>query len=202
MGHISGPLDFPPWAVLNWRNRFDHPDKVFRTLYCAEQRQTAFREVLADFRPNAKARAEYRDLCGDDLPPPRITAAWRATKVLAQGTLEILKGDLVDIDDSTLRQQFAHLHADVLARRGMDHFDIAQVRGKDRTITQMLTRFLVDQGAAGIVYGSNLDDRPCAALFETRSLLVPVPGFHPEPLTSSHPDLVTICDEFGLILDN
>jgi hypothetical protein len=202
VGHISGPLDFPPWAILSWKSRFDHPDKTFRTLYCAEQRQTAFREVLADFRPNAKARAEYRELYGDELPAPRITPAWRATKVLAQGTLEILRGDLVDVDDSTLRQQFTRIHADVLARHGMDHLDIAQIRSKDRTITQMVTRFLADQGAAGVVYGSNLDDRPCAALFEARSLLVPAPGFHPEPLTASHPDLVSICDEFGLVLDN
>jgi hypothetical protein len=194
-------LDFPPWAILSWKNRFDHPDKAFRTLYCAEQRQTAFREVLADFRPNAKARAEYRDLYGDDLPAPRITQTWRATKVLAQGTLEILSGDLVDIDDSTLRQQFTRIHADVLARHGMDHLDIAQIRSKDRTITQMVTRFLADQGAAGVVYGSNLDDRPCVALFEARSILVPVPGFPPEPLTISHPDLMAICDEFGLVLE-
>jgi RES domain-containing protein len=136
-------LDFPPSRFLSWRNRFDHPDKVFRTLYCAEQRQTAFREVLADFRPNAKARAEYRRLHGEELPA---------------------------------------------------------LRSKDRTVTQVMTRFLADRGAAGILYGSNLDDRPCAALFEGRSLLVPVPGSKPELLSTSHPDLVAVCNEFGLLL--
>jgi hypothetical protein len=94
-------LDFPPWEFQTWKNRFDHPGKLFRTLHCAEERRTAFREVLADFRPNAKARAEYRSLFDDDLPAPRVTSAWRTTRVLAQGTLKILKGDLVDIDDSS-----------------------------------------------------------------------------------------------------
>jgi hypothetical protein len=135
-------LDLPPRELLSWKNRFDHPDKTLRTLYCAEKRQTAFREVLADFRPNTKARSEYRDLYGEDLPAPRITRAWRATKALAQGTLKILRGDLVDIDD-----------------------------------------------------------QPCAALFEGRSLLVPIEGSEPEPLTSTHPDLVTICNELGLVLE-
>ncbi len=83
----------------------------------------------------------------------------------------------------------------------MDHLDIAQIRSKDRPITQAVTRFVADRGAAGIVYGSNLDDQPCAALFEGRSFLVPAPGKYPEPLTASQPDLVAICDEFGLVLE-
>jgi hypothetical protein len=194
-------LGFPPWELLSWKNRFDHPDKIFRTLYCAEQRTTAFREVLADFRPNAKARAEYKTLFREDLPAPRVTSAWWGTKVLAQGILEASRGDLVDIDSPDLRQQFARSHADLLVRHGMDHLDIAQIRSKDRPVTQAFTRFVADRGAAGIVYGSNLDDQPCAALFENRSFLVPAPGKYHEPLTASHPDLVAVCGEFGLNLE-
>jgi RES domain len=201
VGHGDAPLGFPPWEVLSWRNRFDHPEKIFRTLYCAEQRRTALREVLADFRPNAKAHAEYRDHYGEDLPAPRVTLAWREGKVLAQGTVKVLKGVLVDIDDPALRHQFAQLHADLLAHYGIDHLDIAQIRSKDRAITQALTRFVADREAAGILYGSNLDDLPCVALFEGKSLLIPIPGSKPEPLTASHPDLATICGEFGLLLE-
>ena len=202
VGHISGPLELPPKDVLEklgWANRFDHPDKAFRTLYCAEHRQTAFRENLADLRPNAKMQTEYRKMYGED-PAGRVTTAWRQEKVLVQGAIKILQGDLVDIDDSALRRQFERLHADLLLRHGMDHLDIAQIRSKARPITQAVTRFVADQGAAGIMYGSNLDNLLCAALFEGRALLVPVPGSTPEPLTTSHPDLVTICNEFGLLL--
>jgi RES domain len=193
-------LEFPPWDLLSWKNRFDHPGKLFRTLYCAEQRRTALREVLADFRPNAKARAEFKDLFGSDLPAPQVTSAWRQTRMLAQGTLKVLRGDLVKIDDPLLRQRFAQLHAGLLDRHGMDHLDIAQIRGKDRPVTQEVTRFVAAQGAAGVVYGSNLDDQPCAALFEGRSCLVAVDSAKPEPLIPSHPDLAAVCDEFGLAL--
>jgi len=200
VGHVSAPLDFPPREVLSWKNRFDDPDKVFRTLYCSERRQTALREVLADFRPNAKARAEYRELFGEELPPPRIKEVWLRERVLARGEIRVLQNELANIDDPALRHQFEQLHADLLARHGMDHLDVAQIRGKDRPVTQTVTRFAADRGAAGIVYGSNLDDLPCAALFEGRSLLVPVPGPDPEPLTASHPDLVAVCNELGLVL--
>ena len=200
VGHISAPLDFPPREVLSWKNRFDDPDRVFRTLYCAQGRKTALREVLADFRPNAKARAEYRDLFGEELPPPRIKEVWLQERVLARGEIRFLQNDLANVDDPALRHQFEQLHADLLARHGMDHLDISQIRSKDRPVTQALTRFLADRGAAGIVYGSNLDDLPCAALFEGKALLVPVPGPDPEPLTAFYPDLVAVCDEFGLVL--
>jgi hypothetical protein len=82
----------------------------------------------------------------------------------------------------------------------MDHLDIAQIRGKDRPLTQAVTRFVAERGAAGILYGSNLDDQPCAALFEGRARLVPASGYKPEKLTPDHPDLVAICEELGLLL--
>lgn len=202
MGHIGAPLDFPPWEALSWKNRFDHPEKAFRTLYCAEQRQTALRETLADFRPNAKARAEYKRLQGEDLPPPPVKAVWRQARVLVQGTIQVLRNDLVPIDDPALRQEFSALHADLLAKHGMAHLDISQIRSKDREVTQEVTRFVTARGAAGIVYGSNLDDLPCAALFEERSLLVPAPGSEIEELTASHPDLAKVCRDFGLRLSD
>lgn len=83
----------------------------------------------------------------------------------------------------------------------MDHLDIAQIRSKDRTLTQAVTRFLTEKGAAGVLYGSNLDDQPCAALFEGRARLSPVAGYEPEPLTPAHPELVAVCEEFGLVLE-
>jgi hypothetical protein len=197
---VSAPLDFPPQEALSWKNRFDHPERAFRALYCAEHRQTALREALADFRPNAKARSEYKRLYGEDLPPTRVKAVWRQARVLAAGTIQVLRNELVRIDDPAWRQEFESLHANLLARHGMDHLDISQIRSKARPITQEVTRFVAARGAAGIIYGSNLDDLPCVALFEGRSLLVSSPGPEPEELTVSHPDLARVCDDFGLLL--
>lgn len=200
VGHVSAPLDFPPRDVLSWSNRFDDPDKSFRTLYCAKNRLTAFRETLADFRPNAKVRADYRDKFGEDLPASKITPAWRRERVLAGGVIRVLQNELVDVDNPTLRQQFEKTYADLLVRHGMDHLDIAQIRSKERPITQAVTRFVAGRGSAGVVYGSNLDNQPCAALFEARARLDSVPGSDPEPLTASHPDLVAVCKEFDLLI--
>jgi hypothetical protein len=50
-------------------------------------------------------------------------------------------------------------------------------------------------------YGSNLDDQPCAALFEGLARLSLVAGYKPEPLAPAHPELVAVCEEFGLVLE-
>jgi hypothetical protein len=121
---------------------------------------------------------------------------------LAQGIIQVLRNDLIRIDDPALRQEFSALHADLLAKHGMAHLDISQIRSKAREITQEVTRFATTRGAAGIIYGSNLDDLPCAALFEGRSLLVPAPGAEIEELTASHPDLAKVCREFDLLLSD
>jgi hypothetical protein len=203
VGHISAPLDFTPWEVLErlgWKHRFDHPDKLFRTLYCAEQRKTALREVVSDFRPNTKARLDFKKTFGQEHPAPQITAGFRENKGLAQGILRVSSGNLVNVDDPSLRHRFEQLNAELLVQHGMDHLDITQIRSKDRPVTQAFTRFIAGLGAAGALYGSNLDNQPCAALFEGRAFLIPVSGSTFEPLTASHPDLVAVCGELGLVL--
>jgi hypothetical protein len=182
-------------------HRFDDPDKTFRTLYCAEQRETAFREVLANLRPNTAMRMDFEKRFGSK-GVWQVTSKFREDKRLAQGILRIERGDLVDVDDPALRFEFEHLNARLLAEHGMDHFDIAQVRSKNRAITQALTRFLADRGAAGVLYRSNLDNLPCVALFESRAFLEPVPGLVSEPLTSALPDLVAVCAQWGLVLQD
>jgi hypothetical protein len=67
-----------------------------------------------------------------------------------------------------------------------------------RIITQKISRLLFDEGAAGIVYRSNLDDGRCVALFETRAHLEAVGTA--KPLVHAIPELLQVCDEFNLIL--
>lgn len=55
-----------------------------------------------------------------------------------------------------------------------------------------------EQAAAGIVYRSNLDDRPCVALFEQRTSVIPEGEI--ELLTGKPVELVQVCKEFGLVL--
>lgn len=107
-------------------------------------------------------------------------------------------GALVDVDKPSLRQEFERRHVDLLTDHGMDHLDVTEVRSRDRVITQTLSRWLFDQGAAGIVYRSNLDALPCVALFEGRAS-VETDG-EPELLTGTPAELLEVCNEFGLAL--
>jgi RES domain len=88
------------------------------------------------------------------------------------------------------------MHANLLLRHGMDHLDVSQIRSRDRDVTQVLARALFDLGAAGVAYGSNLDDLPCYALFEDRARLIP--DGEPEILNPAHSEFMRICLEFGL----
>ena len=79
----------------------------------------------------------------------------------------------------------------------MEHLDISQVRSRTRPVTQALSRFLFERGAAGIVFRSNLDDLPCVALFEDRTRVVP----EGESVSLVHPpeEFFKVCAEFNLV---
>jgi len=202
VGHISGPLNFPPRERCSWANRFDDSRRQFRTLYCSREKVTALRETLADFRPNTKALAEFSTLAatqsGDPVfPRPRVPVGWRRKRLLAPALVEyIAGGDLVDLNDLRVRADLERIHAGLLHRHGMDHLDISQIRSRDRDVTQEVARALFDAGAAGVAYGSNLDDLPCYALFEDRARLIP--DGDPELLDPAHAGFMRICLEFGL----
>jgi hypothetical protein len=88
----------------------------------------------------------------------------------------------------------------MLAEHGMAHLDIAEVRSRTRTVTQHIGRKLYERGMAAIRFGSNLDDRPCYAVFEARGRLAPLGDSPPLELTADLPELVVVCDEYGLRL--
>jgi hypothetical protein len=183
-----------------WQNRFDDCERIYRTVYCAQERLTCVREVLADFRPNTKALADFQNAFGS--VPPYLVAGevpwgFRRKRVLAPAAIETT-GPLVDLDNVPVRQDLERRLFDLLYRHGMDHLDIGNVRSNDREVTQTISRSLYDDGAAGIRFRSRLDDRPCSVLFEGRARLVS--AGEPEPLTDPIPELLQVCDEYSLVL--
>lgn len=201
MGHLPDPLEFPPEQFCG-KGRYDHPGKAFRTLYCAESALTAFREVLADLRPNAAVRAEFLRVFGEEPPPRVVTGVWRRKRSLVQARLRVLQGRLVHTSDIALRQELEKLHPDLLAKYGLDHLDMAQLHSKLREVTQAITVFVASRGAAGVVYPSSLDNLMCVALFERRARLEPLGSAIYSPIPVSHPDLVRVCEEFGILLES
>jgi hypothetical protein len=157
--------------------------------------------VLADLRPDTAMLAELEELFG---PDAALTAAagtvseeFRRERVLAPAEL-VLDGELVDVDDPATRAELEREHAAMLAEHGMAHLDVAEIRSRTRVVTQHIGRTLYERGAAAIRFGSNLDDRPCYAVFEARGRLAPR-GDTVE-LAADLPELVAVCDEYGLRL--
>jgi hypothetical protein len=159
--------------------------------------------VLADLRPDTTMLAELDNLFGPDsaliTAAGTVPAEFCRARVLAPAEL-VLDGDLVDVDDPATRSSLEREHAAMLAEHGMAHFDVAEVRSRTRTVTQHIGRTLYERGTAAIRFGSNLDDRPCYAVFEARGRLVPRRDTSPLELTSDLPELVAVCDEYGLRL--
>jgi hypothetical protein len=200
LGHRSGPLEPVPWALCGWQHRWDDPQREYRTLYAAREPETCLREVLADLRPSTKVLAELEELFGPDAAAGRdagvVSREWRDAHRLCPAWV-VGDGPLADVDgDLALRRDLERRHARMLADRGMDHLDIAEVRRRDRILTQTLGRDLHGRGFCGVVFGSHLDDQPCLALFEGRAALRS--RGTPRALEVALEPLVAVCDELGL----
>ena len=206
VGYHTSPFEFVPRELGDWQNRFDDPKGEYRTLYCAEKKLTAIREVLADLRPNVSRRAEFarfqlQQSCRPDqlvVPSREVGPAWRREHVLVHASLQ-RDGALADLDDLVLRGRLEQTHGELLLRHGMDHLDVSEIRSKIREVTQAISRDLYDQGAAGLLFKSAIDDQQCVVVFEGRGWLEDT--YEPEiDLTEDVDELRQVCSEFGLIL--
>ena len=127
-----------------------------------------------------------------------VAAEWRDAHLLCPA-LAVSVYEFCHVDDEVeLRVELEHELADLLVAQGMDHLDVAQVRSRDRIVTQTVGRELYERYYAGVRFGSNLDDRPCYALFEGRAELEA--DGDPLELTPALEPLRQVCDEFGLRL--
>jgi hypothetical protein len=189
--------------VCGWENRFDDPERGYRTLYCATERLTCLYEVLGDLRPDTATLVEFAGLYGgasvaDVRLAGRVTWEWRERNALAEAVI-VADGELVDLDDVDVRTELEVRHAELLADHGMPHLDISHVRSKARVVTQTIGRSLYDDGFAGVRFRSNLDDRECFALFEGHAALDPTDR-GPDLLSDDVPELLQVASDFELIV--
>jgi hypothetical protein len=189
--------------MYGWHNRFDDPQREYRTLYCATNRLTCVYEVLADLRPNAAMLAEWAGLFGSGgaaelRPAGVVTWAWRQQNALAEAVVS--GGEIADLDDVNMRVELEERHVALLTARGLGHLDVSELRSKDRVVTQSVSRSLYEDGFAGVRFRSNLDDRECFALFEERAWLE---GTERQPMrmTDDLPELLQAASDFRLVLE-
>lgn len=200
IGHVSAPLDFVPRNHCTWLHRFDDPLHEYRTLYCAEERLTCFYEVFQDREPDTQLQHEFanwRRAPAGIILAGEVTWKRREELALASG-VSYVHGGLIDLDDLSVRRAIEKEHAELLGNHGLAHLNIAEIRSRQREITQAVSRSLYEQGAAGVRYSSNLDNRRCFALFEGRGYLEA--DGEPERLTENLPELIEVCDHFSLVL--
>jgi hypothetical protein len=202
VGHRSGPCDFAPRHIYAWTHRFDDPERVYRTLYCADGKKTCLREVLADLRPKTAAVADFLRLFG---PDPSVTGAigvvtrgWRRKNVLARARVSLIAGRIVYVESRSVRGALERRLSEFLEAEGIARLNVKELRSRKRHVTQRISRALFEGGDAGVEFRSHLDGRPCYALIETRAKLVQLGKAL--SLTHDLAELKSVCEEFSLRL--
>lgn len=202
VGRRSAPCDFTPNHIYAWTHRFDDSERRYRTLYCADHKETCLREVLADLRPKKSAVTDFETVFG---PDPSVTEAvgvvtrkWRVENVLARARMKLLSGGLADVESPAVCKELEERLSDFLKTEGISRLNVKELRSRKRHVTQRISRALFDQGEAGVKFRSHLDAQPCYALFETRAELVQLGNAL--PLTDDLSELKTVCKEFSLRL--
>ena len=199
IGHIKNPCTFRPQAEYAWNNRFDDILKVYRTIYCAREILTCFRELLADFRPNEKAIGEFQKMFGEKPPSAGVVLEeWYDKHVLVSVKIKLKEGALVDIENTDESARLKSKHPSFFAGIGIDEMSIARLRKRDRRVTQYISRLYYDQGKSGIQFRSHTDDGVCTALFEGRALLQSLDK--PIRITHDMIEFKQVCVEYNLIV--
>jgi predicted RNA-binding protein YlqC (UPF0109 family) len=110
--------------------------------------------------------------------------------------LRLVAGSLVDLDEVEVRRELGVELADLLVKLKVRHLDMGEIQGSNRSLTQAIAGVLYRWGAAGAVYRSKLDNKPCVALFEGRAELFPAGEVW--RMTDSLSELGRVCKEFEL----
>lgn len=196
------PLALTPWEFTG-RERFDDPQRRFRTRYTATQRLGCFLEALAPLRPSPGLIAAWRAVRGpaEPYPRPRIPVEWWVQRAL--GHLRVTeKVRLLDVRAietcAVLRTELAEV-LDVL---GIPDLDPSTLRGPQRGLTQAIAMWAFERGFGGIAYRSRFDDGlaytlDCWALFEGTAM--EAQGQY-EDITRDDPDLQLAATLHGLEL--
>jgi hypothetical protein len=169
-------------------------------LYCATTKTGAYKEVLAAFRPSAKA---YRIADGESIMAQgSMPRSWRDARALAEFSLEDPL-PFVDIErDSTLTHLTAAM-AEQLDELDVRALDVSLVRGSNRLLTRSIAKWVytrVDEEGVplfgGIRYLSRFQSHECWAVFNG-SIIGTV---RTEPILLSDTELTNVSREFGITL--
>ena len=199
VGRAPDPLAWPPASTSG---RYNDPQGRFRLLYAASERQAAFMETLAAFRPALRDLALVESLLSSgelDLPHPigHVPAAYFAKRIAAfrldhtQRWLDLRSPQTHAI----LRIELA---AELLSAGYSGAFNFGEIIGSDYKLTGLVSRWSYDSGYSGFAYPRTHDaSLTCWVIFDRTS--VTLVGTV-EPIRHDDPDLLAAIDLFGLML--
>jgi hypothetical protein len=123
----------------------------------------------------------------------KLSLSWRREKELVSGVLDLQEHQLWDLTVVPSVVELEHQIAGLLRKHGAKQLDFAVLQGGNRELTQGISRFLFEQGKAGLLYRSRVDSKRCLALFEGRARVTPLgpvrrldEDFHLLTLACSH----------------
>lgn len=156
-GPPADPFIPPSWARADadgtFGNRFDDPGQAegipeeerFRVVYAATQREGAFAETIAHFRPDLAALAALQVIRGAPGEPQPLTGAvparWRQLRGVGRLLLDpaLRFVDIAHPDTlAAMRTHFAPLALDL----GHRDVDLSTVTSGDRRLTQHVARYI------------------------------------------------------------
>lgn len=223
-GDDAPPLDAfvpPAWgraaADGTFGNRFDDPGKAddiseasrFRMLYCATQREGAFAETIAHFRPDLAALAALHGIVGEagETQPVSgvVPTRWRQVRGVGQVHLDpaLRFVDVAHPDTlAELRVVFARLAVEL----GYTDFDLSTVTGHRRILTQRVARYVYEYKTeagmsvfAGIRYLSRHNPLwECWAIFADRLM---GERLSVQPIEAEDAGLMTAAAHFNLAIE-
>lgn len=173
VGRKPDPLAFVPMQHQTWAGRFDDPDRLWRTLYTANDEHGAWVEVLGRFRAHPAAQAalaEIVDEPGDPAPIPAgtVSLTWLATRAIGHAKVMSRVAGLASAD--TLRWlDLRPTLRSMLDNLGVEDLDLSVATGQHRSITQAIAHELrLHADADAIQYPSRYGTpTTCYALFES-----------------------------------
>lgn len=162
---------WPDWAYAGkdgtFGNRWDDPNEDYRLLYACSQRQGAFVETLARFRPDPHVLAGLQDIEDDEdseaLLPGQVHPSWVWERRIGTATVD---GTYAAVSTAAW---ITHLRSAMAARiihHGLTDLDAAALRSSaPRRLTQDISRYVYEmttedglQAYDGIRYLSRLGD--------------------------------------------
>lgn len=156
-------------------SRFDSPDGGYGVLYFGRTLEACFGETLARFRPDLELLAIIKDewKALGFMEPGAIPREWRERRVAVKARLST-EMSFVDIEDAGTVEVLRSELADELLALGYKDLDLSILRGRDRRVTRLVSRWIFAQTDGeerflygGIRYLSRLDSKwECWAVFQ------------------------------------